>query len=96
MGAKSGGGGSSGGVLVVHIDMQTMALDKTWQEIVDAEYAVIVQSVGTTTVYQYLANMEKTGDTSYFVNAFMIMGTTILESNYIATSADGYPVFNQG
>lgn len=97
MGAKSGGGGSSGGgVLVVNFDQQTMALDKTWQEIVDAEYAVIVQSVGTTTVYQYLANIQKTGDTSYVVNAFMIMGTTIYESNYIATSADGYPVFNQG
>ncbi len=94
--ARNGGGSSGGGVLVVHVDAQTGALDKTWQEIADAEYAVIVQSVGTTTAYLYIANLQKTGDTSYVVNAFMIMGTTIRESNYIATSADGYPVFNQG
>lgn len=91
-----GGGGSGGGVLVVHVDAQTGALDKTWQEIADAEYAVVVQSVGTTTAYLYIANIQKTGDTSYVVNAFMIIGTTIYESNYIATSAEGYPVFNQG
>ena len=33
LGGGSGGGGSSGGVLVVSIDMETMALDKTYNEL---------------------------------------------------------------
>lgn len=32
---SGGGGGSGGGVLALHVDTQTGALDKTWQEIYD-------------------------------------------------------------
>ena len=37
----SGGGGGGGGVLVVGMDMQTLTLDKTWNEINSAPFAVI-------------------------------------------------------
>ena len=42
-GQSGGGGGSSGGgVLVLHVDDETFALDKTWKEISDAGFSVVM------------------------------------------------------
>ena len=92
MGAKSGGGGSSGGVLVVGLDMQTMTLDKTWQEIVDAGFAVLPYSEdGETTVIFYLYSYTNNGS-SYGV----VFKQQAIELTCAATSADGYPVVQPG
>lgn len=40
-GIAGGGGGSSGGVLVVHMDYDTETLDKTYREIVSADFPII-------------------------------------------------------
>jgi hypothetical protein len=41
-----GGGSSGGGVLVVHEDIDTGALDKTWQEIADSDLCVLKSFTG--------------------------------------------------
>lgn len=39
--ANMAGGSSGGGVLVVHEDIDTGALDKTWQEIADSDLCIL-------------------------------------------------------
>lgn len=88
---KVGGGG---GVLIVGIDLPTMALDKTWQEIVDAGFAVIAMTASGTTNYAYLISTQHQSDFSYEVNAFLIQNGAISPTKFVATSADGYPVMS--
>ncbi len=79
------GGGSGGGVLVVHDVDGT--LDKTWQEIFDAMLAggAVVQdgetSVCTVTNAEYFALTE----------TYEVSGNNI----YSASSADGYPTISE-
>lgn len=96
-GGGSGGGGS--GVLLVGLDMSTFALDKTWQEIVDAPFAVIKMphdgEAGT--VYGYAVITKSVCNTSaqlyrvVFTDPDPVIGSV----NFDATTADGYPVFSQ-
>ena len=81
-----GGGGSGGGVLVVH-DVEG-TLDKTWQEIYDADFAVVVQSVPSgKKKYAVTAVLRNRDNTEFLVN--LIEGDP---ASYTASSADGYPV----
>lgn len=84
-------GSSGGGVLVVHVDDETGALDKTWQEIYDADFSVIVGAIGPTgKAYGHV------------LSAYSLMGSYTIKvldggenygtSYYITSSADGYPV----
>ncbi len=91
-----GGGSSGGGVLIVTEDGGTGALDKTWQEIHDAEVALIVNVVGQNykafvpviEVNEYsgsynvtsCATFNNSGEASFSIGV------------YAASSADGYPV----
>lgn len=79
-----GGGGSGGGVLVVTDTNGT--LDKTWQEIYDADFAVVVQSVPAgKKKYAVTAVLSNRDNTEFLVN--------LIEdpASYTASSADGYP-----
>lgn len=78
------GGGSGGGVLVVTDTDGT--LDKTWQEIHDADFAVVVLTNGTT-VGKYAVT-----STSYVESEYTV--ETADEGVYIASSADGYPTLS--
>lgn len=89
------GGGSGGGVLVVSADLETMTLDKTWQEIFDADYPVITVLTGENDKV-FLLITEVLVDTefepaTYLVNAGIVGNN----SQFIADSADGYPVLRQ-
>lgn len=82
----------SGGILVAHIDEATMTLDKTWQQINDADLAVIKlefsdapDDISTAMIVETLID---NGD--YLVN---ISGGAI---QFITDSADGYPHANVG
>lgn len=78
------GGGSGGGVLVVTDTNGT--LDKTWQEIYDADFAVVVQSVQAgKKKYAVTAVLRNRDNTEFLVN--------LIEdpASYTASSADGYP-----
>lgn len=95
--ARNGGPApSGGGVLVVHADADTGALDKTWQEINDADFAVMKVGVGFTVVAP--AVYIEAADESEYVVVFadIAMGGTITYYQSTATSADGYPVLDMG
>lgn len=100
--AENSGGGSGGGVLVVHIDEEYSALDKTWQEIHDA----LAQGTSCVTLYtedddnvvQGLIASVVTGGPPdlrvYTVHAITTQGDTVAGETWIATSRDGYPVYS--
>lgn len=87
---------TGGGVLVVNLDMQTMALDHTWQEVFDAPMAVLpfATSEGNK-VATISAGVTKVSDSSYQIT---FVALTDMENPMVfdATSADGYPVAQKG
>ena len=94
-----GGGGSSGGVLVVGVDADGTHLDKTWQEIHDADYAVLIYDmiVGSwaRTVVCHLSLTSVFGDeydVSFFQQASPESPPQFETLLFRANSANGYPV----
>lgn len=89
--AEAGGGG---GILVVHVNEETGALDKTWQEIYDAGFCVMeryFEEEGTTSKgYLTISGIGFEGD-EFFGGFFYADGVI----PFLADSADGYPVLNQ-
>ena len=81
------GGGSGGGVLVVNGTKSgsTITLDKTWQEITDADVVVIVWEEFDLSVREFVAstNFDDKSE-SYEV-------TVLPNVTYTASSANGYP-----
>lgn len=87
--APSGGGGA----LVVNLDMQTMTLDKTWQEIYDSAFAVITENAEEGEKAWIMVYYAYEHDGIYEVEAFAPGPGTSL--SFVADSADGYPVMQQ-
>lgn len=92
-GSSSGGGGA----LVVSVNPDTGALDKTWQEIHDAGLAVIwIQSSESEKNLAFFYNVRsESAIPLYVVSAALVTddGTTTLYTIRFETgSADGYPV----
>lgn len=93
-----GGGGTGGGVLVVGLDMQTMTLDKTWNEINSAPFAVVrfPESLYETTI-GFIYTISKTSDTGE-CTIVVANGsnegetTTWYNSVFRATTENDYPV----
>ncbi len=82
----SGGGG--GGVLNLHMDRQTRALDKTWAEINAAFGSTIIFLTGTA----LLIGIEE-DVAGYFVHfADFYDAPTVTKITFKADTADGYPV----
>ena len=80
------GGGSGGGVLVVHQsgnDLEGYTLDKTWQEIFDADYPILVLESEYEKEYLLISNVLMEAEQSYIV--------VVSNDAYGTTSADGYP-----
>lgn len=92
----SGGGGGTGGVLVANLGSQTNALDKTWNEINNALFAIIkyTEPVSGATSYYNIATIG-IFDGQYVVASFEYDGEQIAMHGFAAESADGYPVFVQ-
>lgn len=83
---ENGGGGTGGGVLVVHQsgDNDTgYTLDKTWQEIHDADFSIIVTEDTDGKWYVQI--------TSAFIDGQNYIVTGGSTAEYATTSADGYP-----
>lgn len=87
------GGGGNGGLLIVHANPETFTLDKTWQEIYDAELTFVVAediiSNGKAFEVYTLAEVSiGEGDGKYYV---------ILDDEsdpvFIASSPNEYPVY---
>lgn len=90
--ASGGGGGTGGGALVCTMDTQTMALDKTWAEINDADLAFMSFNMGdikATGLVALTASLESKYKVEVItINDDMSIGTL----HFAAESADGYPV----
>lgn len=88
--APSGGGG-----ILVATDTNG-TLDKTWQEIRDADYAIVVQDFENSgEVYHLTAPLFQTiiiDDEDYVISVY-VGGDTVY---YSTDSADGYPVREEG
>ena len=91
----SSGGGSGGGVLVVGvtIDGNTATLDKTWQQIADADFAVLKGEVGNTAYSIETLSAYGAGEGTYWVH-FGGPDGELPDLN--ASSADGYPSVTMG
>lgn len=89
----------AGVTLVVNgiITEGTPTLDKTWQEIHDADFAIIkapLNEDGTITGYNYIASIGYDSDTQkYVLSTFGIYdGSTVEVTQYTADSPNDYPV----
>lgn len=92
--AIGSGGGGGGGVLLVHEDVVTNTLDKTWQEINDADMVVIhFTESGTTFRFYPLGCYEKDG--AYYIDCIGYhMPDEISLRTYYAETANDYPVYD--
>lgn len=82
---KKNGGGSGGGVLVVHDVSGT--LDKTWQEIHDADAAVIHTTSGDDMLFGFVW-LARVGKSGYEI-------VELDNTTYTAETANGYPTSTQ-
>lgn len=90
-------GGSSGGVLVVNQtwndDWTTATLDKTWQEIHDADVVIVRDASDEPTVmwFPVVSAYEVVGEKPYGVSAWDFSNEQA--QTYYASSASGYPSY---
>ena len=77
---SGGGGGTGGGVLVVNLDPQTNALDKTWNEINNAAFAIIkyIDPNTEATIYYNIATIVNSNG-RYVVGLFEYDGEAQLD-----------------
>lgn len=87
---NGGGGGSGGGVLVVH--EADMALDKTWQEIHDADFAVVKYTDAAQMSIKLVAMTYGEAEV-YSVGVMGIDAGQPYVGYYVTQSADGYPEY---
>ena len=92
---KSEGGGSGGGVLVVHetVSGGTHTLDKTWQEIHDAVFSVLVSTTGESNKsWGVIASCDYISDAGKYV---VMYSTVDGPSIFDCDSASGYPSYEE-
>lgn len=75
------------GIFIVHVNTQTGALDKTWQEIYDAGFGVMTASNNGLIFYRPITII----DPNRFGIGIETGGTMADVEWYIAQSADDYP-----
>ena len=80
---------NGGGIFIVHVNTQTGALDKTWQEIYDAGFGVITAATDDGLIFYEPITII---DTNHFGIGTRTGGTIADTEWYIAQSADDYPV----
>lgn len=89
-----------GGVLVVNsvYDEQagTTTLDKTWQEIHDADYCILKDIIDEETVYSPVIAVGETPFNKYRVNAIDLTEQPFASMSFECDTADDYPVYSEG
>ena len=73
------------------MDDDTGALDKTWQEIYDADFAVIVGAIGPTGK-AYLPVLSAYSLMGSYTIKVLDGGANYETLSFVTSSADGYPV----
>ena len=90
---SGGGGGTGGGVLAVVVDRQTMALDKTWQEIYDAYNAHKVVMLYFDNVVVYLTLISPKGGSNIQYRVTFFNSSDSLK--FVCDNATDYPVYSE-
>ena len=85
-------GVAGGGVLIVNVD-DNSTFDKTWQEIYDSDFAIILSGGeysegGYYKGYNFVCN-KYFDDGEYGIEAFIPFNSTV--ETYVTDSANGYP-----
>lgn len=92
---SGGGGGTGGGVLVCNVDNED-ALDKTWQEIHDAAFAIVQVETPVGILKCPVTLVASSGDEYIILSAMITDGNggeaDVSVDKYIASSANDYPV----
>lgn len=91
-GVADAGGGTGGGVLNLHMDRQTRALDKTWAEI-DAAFGSTVIFIDATAL---LIGTEESVAGYFIYFADFYDAPDVAKITFKADTADGYPVAQIG
>lgn len=92
---------SGGGVLVVNATWNEagteLTLDKTWQELYDADYVVVRESNDVVFYYTIQAVMKAPDDSSFdvLVSSVNLVDGTVSVYTFSASSASGYPVYSE-
>ena len=94
---NSGGGSGGGGVLVVHVDWDVGGgtLDKTWQEIYDSPFSVVVDSGEFAMYFWPVYVVEINNSEAYDVIVVDYLGSP-QSLTFRANNVDGYPVIFNG
>lgn len=90
-----GGGGGGSGILVVHCDNDTRALDKTWSELSQADFAVLPLVEGNGEEMRkriFILNELLTSPEVSFSVVFCSYDTVY---TFVAETPDGYPVYTE-
>lgn len=87
-------GSSGGGVLVVHQNADTGALDKTWQEIHDAPFSVMYVAGDEGSAHAPIVATEVDGS-DYRVFVLIKDGEVLGYLPAVTDSANGYPVVQE-
>ena len=91
-----GGGSSGGGVLVIHetVSGNTHTLDKTWQEIHDADFAVVVYEFGPVkSIKPIISTGAGIEDAPYLAIVYNYEQASAIQ--YTTPSANGYPSYTE-
>lgn len=91
----SGGGSGGGGVLIVGVNKSTNTLDKTWQEIFDADFAILHYGDETVKMWSYISDVQEF-EGSYIVTVNVLGSSKVQSIGFTTDSADGYPSTNNG
>lgn len=89
----TGGGSGNGGALIVNRDSND-TLDKTWQEILDADVAFVVYTDGEGNHRREFVSSLYTLDNYYYVGTVYYVNSGVTTNEYYAESPDGYPVYD--
>lgn len=93
--AIAAGGGAGGGVLVANVDTQTYTLDKTWAEIDEATFTVVKINDGKNNLSLPVISTIRSSAKRFIVTCLYPEEQPGV-MQFVATSADGYPVVQQG
>lgn len=96
--AGAGGGGSSGGgVLVVNASADeagtTITLDKTWQEIQDAPFAIVKAELSGISFFYYVSTIEQ-AESGYYILC-EVLNEPNESINLYTDSPAGYPIYHR-
>lgn len=87
---------NGGGILIVHCDYDTGVLDKTWQEIYNGGFGVIMtETPDGVLFYEPIIQIINPGNNLFIIGVISAMPGGLGISLYDTQSSNGYPVWHK-